>query len=187
MTTPPEQDGSDRFSVNFSGLTLLGTYRVDRKLAHGGMGSIYLAEDTNLGRPVVIKVPHPRFLGEPEFRERFAREVAELVRLEHPRIARILARGEHDGLPFFVLQYLGGGSLEDRLKASPDGRTDPQELTSWLLPTAETLDFVHGRGIIHRDVKPENILFDEEGHVFLSDFGVAKALESEGGAITGTG
>jgi serine/threonine protein kinase len=176
-----------RFQVDFTGRLLLGVYHVERRLADGGMGSVYLAQDTNLGRRVVVKVPHARFLGEPGFRARFRREIEELVRLEHPHVVRILARGEEDGVPFFVLQYLGGGSLEDRLAR---GTQTPADAAAWLEPIARTLDFVHARGVVHRDVKPANILFDEEGHVFLSDFGVVKALGKDDGAdltAVGTG
>jgi hypothetical protein len=173
----------DRFDVDFTGQTLLDVYRVEQKIAEGGMGAIYAARDENLDCPVVVKVPHPRFLGEPAFVARFSREVEELIRLEHPHIARILARGEHDGVPFFVLQYLGGGSLEDRLGESEGS---PESRLGWLDTVAETLDHVHDKGIVHRDIKPANILFDEAGNVFLSDFGVAKVVEAESG-ITGTG
>jgi hypothetical protein len=183
--TQDDGDVPSRFQVDFTGRTLLGTYRVERKLAEGGMGSVYLAEDTNLGMRVVVKVPHARFLGEPGFRSRFRREIAELVRLEHPHVVRILARGEEDEVPFFVLQYLGGGSLEDRLKGS---RQSPDGALAWLRPIAATLDFVHERSVVHRDVKPGNVLFDEQGHVFLSDFGVVKALgRDDGGAVTEVG
>lgn len=175
-----------RFSVDLTGQTLLGVFRVDRLLAKGGMGSLYLAEDTNLGRAVVVKVPHPRFLGEPGFRARFRREVDELVRLEHPHVVRILARGEWEEIPFFVLQYLGGGTLEERVREAPAKRLPAEEVLPLLTAMGETLDFVHSRGTVHRDVKPANVLFDESGHVFLSDFGVAKVLEADGG-ITGTG
>jgi hypothetical protein len=176
----------DRFRIDLTGQRLLGTYLVRQKLGEGGMGTVYLAHDENLGRPVVVKVPHPRFFGEEGFRDRFMREIAELVRLEHPHIARILARGEHDGLPFFVLQYLGGGSLEGKLNSRGGRPMSSEEVLGFAEIVAETLDFVHGRGVVHRDVKPANILFSETGHVFLSDFGVAKALAADGG-ITGTG
>jgi len=187
VPSPAEEQVPERFRVDLTGLTLLGVYRVERKLAEGGMGAIYLAEDTNLGFPVVVKVPHARFLAEPGFRARLAREVSELVKLEHPGVVRILARGEVEDIPFFVLQYLGGGSLEDRLAGGK--RETPEEVLGWLPAMAGTLDFVHRRGSLHRDVKPGNVLFDEEGHVFLSDFGVAKAVEGEGSdeALTGTG
>ena len=172
-----KDDVPSRFAVDLAGATLLGIYRVVEKIADGGMGSVWLGEDTNLGRRVVVKVPHVRFLGEPGFRARFTREITELVRLEHPSIVRILAQGTHEEIPFFVLQYLGGGSLEDRLTGDDPRGADA--VVPWLRTIAATLDFVHGRGVVHRDVKPENILFDEEGHVFLSDFGVVKALEED--------
>jgi serine/threonine protein kinase len=174
------EDGvPSRFAVDLKGATLLGIYRVERKIADGGMGSVWLGEDTNLGRRVVVKVPHIRFLGEPGFRARFTREITELVRLEHPNIVRILAQGTHEEIPFFVLQYLGGGSLESRLASAGEGPGDAETVAPWLTTIADTLDFIHGRGVVHRDVKPENILFDEEGHVFLSDFGVVKALDED--------
>ena len=159
-----ESDVPSRFHVSFEGKTLLGIYHVEKKLAEGGMGSVWLAQDTNLGRRVVVKVPHARFLGEPGFRSRFRREVSELVRLEHPHVVRILAQGEQDEVPYFVLQYLGGGSLEDRIGR---GAQSPEDALAWLEPISATLDFVHARGVVHRDVKPANILFDEQGHVFL--------------------
>jgi hypothetical protein len=187
---PPAGEGAsdvpDRFTVDFSGLTLLGIYRVEEKIAEGGMGSIYSGRDENLGMRVVIKVPHVKFLSEPGFRPRFAREIKELVRLAHPHIARILAQGEHEQVPFFVLQYLGGGTLEERMEAC-EGPLPREEFVPWMRTMATTLDFVHARGTIHRDVKPANILFDEDGHVFLSDFGVAKVLEAEDANLTDVG
>jgi len=189
-TNPTERAGSDvpeRFSVDFTGLTLLGSYRVDEKMAEGGMGSVYLGHDTNLGRRVVIKVPHARFLGEAGFRRRFTLEISELVRLEHPNVVGILAQGVHEEIPFFVLQYLGGGSLEERLSEEGAGPDEVTDVLSWAGTIARTLDFIHARGTIHRDVKPGNVLFDEEGHVFLSDFGVAKALSSQSLEVTAVG
>jgi len=186
-TMPTGGDVPERFSVDFTGLTLLGNYRVDEKVADGGMGSVYLGEDTNLGRRVVLKVPHARFLGEAGFRQRFALEITELVRLEHPNVVGILAQGEHEDIPFFVLQYLGGGSLDERLSDEGTGPDDLADVLTWAGTIARTLDFIHARGTIHRDVKPGNVLFDEEGHVFLSDFGVAKTLESQGIEVTEAG
>lgn len=185
-TVPDDDAVPARFQVDMTGRTLLGTYQVERRLAEGGMGAVYLATDISLGRKVVVKVPHARFLGEPGFRARFRREVSELVRLEHPHVVRIQARGEVDDIPFFVLQYLGGGSLEDRLASGPQA---PASLRGWLGPIAQTLDYVHAQGVVHRDVKPGNILFDLQGHPVLSDFGVVKALSSgeEGGDLTAAG
>jgi serine/threonine-protein kinase len=185
-TIASDDDVPERFAVDFTGQSLLGIYQVERKLADGGMGSVYLAEDTNLGRPVVVKVPHARFLGESGFRARFKREIKELVRLEHPGIVRILAQGEQDQVPYFVLQYLAGNSLEAQLRAA-DGPMSTDDCLPWLRTVAKTLDFIHARGVVHRDVKPDNILFDEEGHVFLSDFGVVKALDQDDVATTAVG
>ncbi|MCP5065319.1 MAG: serine/threonine protein kinase, partial [bacterium] len=177
------RDVPSRFSVDFAGQTLLSTYRVERKLAEGGMGTVYLGEDTNLGRQVVVKVPHARFLGEPGFRARFKREVTELVRLEHPNICRILAQGDNEELPYFVLQYLGGGSLEERLKAA-GGSVSSHDALPWLRTIAKTLDFIHARGIIHRDVKPANVILSKFGEVKLTDFGIARTQQSD---LTETG
>ena len=103
-----DDDVPARFHVDFTGQDAA---RAPTASSGGSpraaMGSVYLAEDTNLGRRVVVKVPHARFLGEPGFRARFRREIAELVRLEHPHVVRILARGEEDDVPYFVLQFLG--------------------------------------------------------------------------------
>jgi hypothetical protein len=186
MATPDalEDDRPERFQVDFTGRTLGTGYRVLRRLAEGGMGSVYLAHDMSLGRDVVVKVPHARFLGERGFRTRFHREISELVRLEHLHVVRILAKGEEDGVPYYVLTYLRGGSLEDRLK---EGRQTPEAARAWFDTVAGTLDFVHSRGVIHRDVKPGNILFDEQGNVYLSDFGLVKALEDREGDLTEAG
>ena len=98
-----------RFAIDFTGLILLGQFQVDRRLAEGGMATAFLGRDLTLDRPVVVKVPHARYLAEPGFRERFQREVRDLVGLQHPHIVGVLARGEHEEIPFFVLTYLGGG------------------------------------------------------------------------------
>jgi hypothetical protein len=174
----------ERFRVDFTGTCLLGLYEVRERIAEGGMGSVYLAEDLGLHRKVVIKVPHARFLSDPRFLARFAREIDELVRLEHPHIVRILAQGRHEDVPYLVLQYLAGGSLEERMVAAQGHPLETQDVLGWARTVAETLDFIHERGTIHRDVKPGNILFDERGHVYLSDFGVAKVLSGESVELT---
>jgi len=173
-------------SLDISGLTLLGHYKVGKRLGSGGMGTVYEAEDTDLGKTVVIKVPHPRLLLERGFLDRFEREITQLLRLEHPSIVRVLARGEVDGFPFYVLQHLKGGSLSDRLKQAPDRQQSAEDVLPWFEATAKALDFLHSRGLIHRDVKPGNILFDEHDHAFLSDFGIAKAHGEQDTRLTTT-
>src|SRR4051794_3229983 len=167
---------------DWTGLTLSdGRYGISVKLGEGGMGVVYRAQDRNLDADVVIKVPRRSMLDDPEFAHRFAREIRSLVRLSHPNIVKVTDVGEFEGLPFAVMQYLPGGSLEDRQEIGADGRRlalDPGSLSSWLPGIARALDFIHSQGFVHRDVKPGNILFDASGHGFLSDFGVAKALAS---------
>ncbi|MCA8973003.1 MAG: serine/threonine protein kinase, partial [Planctomycetes bacterium] len=117
------------------------------------------------------------------FKERFELEVKGLVDTEHPHVVSILARGDYRGIPYFVIQFLRGGSLEDRIGQRPE---EPRDVLGWLPYIADALDFIHGKNIVHRDVKPANILFDESGNVFLSDFGVAKALGQDS-ALTSVG
>ncbi len=189
-TPPPDEHDEvhERFrGIDLSGETLLGTFHVEECMAEGGMGAIYRGTNTNIGVPVAIKVPHVRFLSEPGFTGRFHREIAELVKLRHAHIARILAQGEEDGVPFFVLEFLEGGSLEDRVAGTDGGRLEAADVPAWLGPTADALDYIHGKGVVHRDVKPANILFDDGGQVFVSDFGIAKAAGSADTSLTATG
>jgi DNA-directed RNA polymerase subunit RPC12/RpoP len=186
-----------RPTSDWTGLSVSqGRYVVRAKLGEGGMGYVYRALDNNLDTDVVIKVPRRSMMEDPEFSSRFAREIRSLVKLAHPNIVKVTDVGEHDGAPFAVMQYLPGGSLEDY--EGKDGIAAAASLGlaaigDWLPGVAAALDFVHSQGYVHRDVKPGNILFDAHGHVFLSDFGVAKALAAAPGsprghtAVTGTG
>ncbi len=158
------------------GQTLQGRYRVESALGRGGMASIYLAHDLNLDKPVVIKLPHLHVLADERMRKRFIAEVRELAAQDHPYIVKIQDFGEHAGVPYAVMQFLGGGDLSQRLRAQ-GGRMPPDEILAWLMPIASALDSIHARGCLHRDVKPANILFDDAGHPFLSDFGIATALD----------
>jgi formylglycine-generating enzyme required for sulfatase activity/tRNA A-37 threonylcarbamoyl transferase component Bud32 len=119
---------------------------------------------------VVVKVPHAELLAQPSFRLRFQHEVGNLRQLTHPNIVGIVDVGEHEGIPFAVVDYLAGGTLRDCSKARV------VEVGRWLPAIAAALDYVHAREVVHRDVKPDNILFDAAGNVFLSDFGIATLL-----------
>ena len=169
-------------SQEWSGLTLAGgRYQVTAKLGEGGMGFVYRALDQNIDAEVVIKVPRPSMMDDPEFAGRFTREIRSLVKLSHPHIVKVTDVGNYDGIPFAVMQYLAGGSLEDQRPVGPGGQAlpgDPRNISRWLLAVAEALDYIHTQGYVHRDVKPGNILFDTQGHAFLSDFGVAKVMAS---------
>lgn len=160
-----------------------GRYRVLSELAAGGMGITYRAWDSSLTVPVVIKMPRPTGSGSEGERlrliRRFANEIAVMSGLPHAHIVPITASGEHDGLPFAVMRFLPGGSLNDRRPKgnSPKARRmAPSALWRWLPGVADALDYIHGRGVVHRDVKPSNIFFDGLWKAFLGDFGIAKNL-----------
>jgi serine/threonine protein kinase len=173
--TQIDRDDPSGGQDSLSGKLLADRYRVGARLGQGGMAAVYLARDERLDRPVVIKVPHATLLMDPGFRRRFAGEIANLTRLEHPNILQIHDVGEHEGVPFAVVQYLKGGDLGDRTR-NFGGRLSPQQVLEWLPCIAETLDYVHSRGFLHRDVSPGNIIFDDQHNAFLSDFGIATAL-----------
>lgn len=171
-----------------------GRYLIRAALGEGGMGTVYRAWDRNLETEVVIKVPRLAMLEDPGFAERFSREIRSLVKLTHPHIVKVLDVGSQDGVPFAVMQYLAGGSLETHRRELADerGRCPAASLAGWLPEIAQALDFLHAQGYLHRDVKPANILFDEHKNAYLSDFGIIKALaEAEQdvrtASLTGTG
>jgi formylglycine-generating enzyme required for sulfatase activity len=163
---------------NLTGKTLNKRYEILRPLGKGGMGKVYLAKDMRFGKQVVVKVPTME-VGDKEFKARFMREIASLANLEHPHIVSTLDWGEIEGIPFLVLRYLGGGSLRDRITDSQGlKKLMPLEgLNQWLPQIASALDFIHAKNWVHRDLKPDNILFDEASNPYLADFGIAKALE----------
>ena len=150
------------------------------------MSTVFLADDERMSRKVCVKIPHPSFLAEPGFRERFTREVQSLTRMEHPHVVKVHDAGEYRGLPYAVLQYLGGGSLRGRF-AWHGGTVPPEDVLQWLPAVAGALQYLHDHGLVHRDVKPTNILFDEQGHAFVADFGIAKALGEREAGLTQTG
>jgi eukaryotic-like serine/threonine-protein kinase len=157
---------------------LKGRYIIEELKAEGAMGSVWRALDRDVDRPVAIKFPSSYCLDDRSFRERFAREIRRLVAFEHPNIVRIYDVGEHSRFPFAVLAFLEGGNLRDRVarRGAGDPRRLPaDDLRSWLPAVAGALDFIHARGVIHRDVKPENILFDIADNAYLADFGLSKA------------
>lgn len=158
-------------------------YRIEKVLGHGGMGIVYLATDERaFRRHVVIKIPLD-FPQDNLLIERFKRECQQLIELNHPHIIQVLDLGETSGKPFIVMQYLSGGDLG--LKIKKNHRLHLVEVLKWLTDIAEALDFIHGKNIIHRDVKPGNILFDEAENAFLADFGIAKMLQTTSLTITG--
>jgi eukaryotic-like serine/threonine-protein kinase len=160
-------------------------YRDPERIARGGMGDIYLATDTALGRTVVIKVLADRYAEDESVRERFTREALAAARLSgEPHTVTIYDVGEHRGHPFIVMQYFGGGSLADVLNR--EGAQPPERAFVWLEEAAQALDAAHAKGVVHRDVKPGNLMLDDEGHVHVADFGIASAAGMDALTMTGT-
>jgi eukaryotic-like serine/threonine-protein kinase len=160
--------------------TLDGRYRLVRRLGSGGMADVWLAEDLELSRQVAIKVLHDRFAQDSQFVERFRREAASAAGLMHPNVVGVFDRGQVDGTYYIAMEYVEGSSLKDLIAR---GLTVPQavEITRQVL-AAES--FAHAHGIVHRDIKPQNVIVDSAGRVRVLDFGIARAGASE---ITATG
>ena len=163
----------------------LGHYRILSLLGRGGMADVYRAEDERLGREVALKALPPEFARDPERIERFEREVRAAARLNHPNIVTVHEFGQGEGLHFYTMTLMPGGDLKARIRANPNGMP-PAEARAVAAAVARALGYAHRRGYVHRDVKPENILFDEEGTPQLTDFGIARAMES-GTRMTATG
>jgi serine/threonine-protein kinase len=148
-------------------------YTVIKRLGSGGMAHVYLARHVALARPVVIKVLHRTLAREAEMRERFRREAEAAARLVHPYVCSILDQGASGDVVYLVMPYYAGGSLADRLARA---RTLPFAAAASIgAQVACGLDYAHRRGVVHRDVKPDNVLFDEDGNAVLTDFGIATA------------
>ena len=166
--------------------TLPPRYSEPRRVGQGGMGDIFAARDTELGRDVAVKVLAERYASDVSLRERFKREALAVARLSgHPHIVTIFDVGEHDGRPFIVMELLPGGSLAERARSGP---VPVDEALSWLDQAADALDAAHAEGIVHRDVKPANLLFGSRGELRVADFGIARVLdESTADGMTQTG
>lgn len=149
------------------------------------MGDIYRTTDSMLGREVAVKVLSDRYAQEDAVRERFTREARAAARLSGERnTVMIYDVGDHNGRPYIVMEYLGGGSLDDVLRA--EGAQPPRRVFSWLEEAARALDAAHGQGVVHRDVKPANLMLDGDGRVHVADFGIASAAGMDSLTLTGT-
>ena len=149
------------------------------------MGDIYRARDSVLGRDVAIKILADRYAQDESVRQRFTREALAAALLSgEPNIVTIFDVGEYRGRPYIVMEYLSGGSLDDVLRRG--GAQRPQQVFAWLDQAAGALDAAHARGIVHRDIKPGNLMLDGEGHVHVADFGIASAAGMDSLTMTGT-
>jgi serine/threonine protein kinase len=162
----------------------IGIYEIKSELGRGGMATVYRGYDSRFEREVAVKVlPQELLHADPQFRLRFEREAKIIAQLEHSAIVPVYDVGESEGQPYFVMRYMNGGSLSERIKA---GVFTLEEALQILGAIAPALDEAHSKGIVHRDIKPSNILFDKRGNPYISDFGIAKLSQAQAGNVTGS-
>ena len=170
------------------GTCLNGRYRLDAQIGAGGMSTVYRAFDTTLERQVAVKLMHREIASDSDQLERFRREARSVAQLNHPHIVGVIDAGEEDGRPYIVFEYVEGETLKERIRRM--GRLPVDEAIAYAIEIARALGAAHARSIVHRDIKPQNVLVDEEGSAKVTDFGIARSLEEEGltadGRVLGT-
>jgi eukaryotic-like serine/threonine-protein kinase len=167
------------------GSTIDGRYRLLRRIGSGGMADVWLAEDPHLQRRVALKVLHRRFAQDREFVERFQREAEAAAGLSHPNVVAVFDRGDVDGTYYIAMQLLEGRSLKELI----DQGLSPEQSVGLIRQVLEAAGFAHRHGVVHRDLKPQNVIVDDEGKVTVTDFGIARAGVSEitqAGSVMGT-
>jgi serine/threonine-protein kinase len=166
------------------GETIAGRYELEELVGTGGMSSVYRAHDTLLERNVALKILHDQYTTDDDFVERFKREARAVARLSHPNIVTVIDRGEDGGKQFIVFEYIDGENLKERLVRS--GRLPVRDALELALQVARALAFAHEHGLVHRDVKPQNVLLNGDGRAKVTDFGIARSLDVDGVTQTGT-
>src|SRR3954462_10810970 len=170
------------------GMQLNGRYRLDALIGSGGMSTVYRAFDSVLERRVAVKLMHREIAADTDQLERFRREAPAVAQLSHPHIVGVIDAGEEDGRPYIVFEYVEGETLKDRIRRL--GRLPVDEAIAYAIEIARALGAAHARGIVHRDVKPQNVLVDDEGSAKVTDFGIARSMDDSGltadGRVLGT-
>jgi serine/threonine protein kinase len=170
------------------GTTLNGRYRLEARIGAGGMSTVYRALDETLQRRVAIKLMNREVASDSDQLERFRREARAVAQLSHPHIVGVIDAGEDEGRPYIVFEYVEGETLKERIRRQ--GRLAIPEAVAYSIEIARALGAAHSRHIVHRDVKPQNVLIDEEGSAKVTDFGIARTLDEEGltadGRVLGT-
>jgi eukaryotic-like serine/threonine-protein kinase len=170
-------------SSKMIGTVLSGRYRLEAKLGSGGMSTVYLARDTTLDRPVAVKVMHREMSEQADQLERFRQEARAVAKLSHPNVVSVIDAGEDGGYPYIVFEYVEGETLKARINRI--GALDTQEALAYAIEIARGLTVAHARKMVHRDIKPQNVLIDAEGRAKLTDFGISRQLEQDGMTATG--
>lgn len=165
------------------GTVLSDRYRLESKLGSGGMSTVYLARDETLERLVAVKVLHREVSDRPDQIERFRREARAVAQLSHPNVVGVIDAGEDGGYPYIVFEYVEGETLKQRIGRL--GRLPLDEAAAYAIETGRGLAAAHARSLVHRDVKPQNVLIDSEGRAKVTDFGIARSLDTAGLTATG--
>jgi serine/threonine-protein kinase len=170
------------------GMELSGRYRLDAQIGAGGMSTVYRAFDAVLERRVAVKLMHREIAGDSDQLERFRREARAVAQLSHPHIVGVIDQGEDAGRPYIVFEYVEGETLKDRIRRCD--RLPVDESVAYAIEISRALGAAHARNIVHRDIKPQNVLIDEEGSAKVTDFGIARTLDDHGltadGRVLGT-
>jgi len=172
-----------RPSSSMIGTVLSGRYRLEAKLGSGGMSTVYLARDETLDRPVAVKVMHREMSEQEDQLQRFRQEARAVAKLTHPNVVAVIDAGEDGGHPYIVFEYVKGETLKQRIARV--GALDTQEAIAYAIEVGRGLSVAHARNMVHRDIKPQNVLIDEEGRAKLTDFGISRQLEQAGVTATG--
>ena len=165
------------------GELIAGRYEVEKLVGSGGMSNVFRAHDRMLERTVALKILHEQYTRDADYVERFRREARSVAQLTHPNIVTVIDRGEQDGRQFIVFEYVEGDNLKDLVNRGPLPVRDAIQLA---LQVARALAFAHVRGLVHRDVKPQNVLLNDDGQAKVTDFGIARSLDVDGVTQTGT-
>lgn len=165
------------------GTVLSDRYRIEAKLGSGGMSTVYLAQDRTLDRQVAIKMMHREISEQPDQLERFNQEARSVAKVSHPNVVTVIDAGEDSGRPYIVLEYVEGETLKQRI--SREGPLDAREATAYAIEIGRGLAVAHARRLVHRDIKPQNVLIEPGGRAKLTDFGISRQLEQDGMTATG--
>src|SRR5215213_4338511 len=166
------------------GEVIAGRYELQELVGTGGMSNVYRAHDRLLERTVALKLLHDRYSDDDEYVERFRREARAAARLSHPNIVTVIDRGEQDGRQFIVFEHVAGDNLKEVVRER--GALPIKQAIELVLQVARALSFAHEHGLVHRDVKPQNVLLNGDGRAKVTDFGIARTLDVDGVTITGT-